>query len=88
MTGATAVIRFRALRSKKRAPDPSVTLKKPSNLEGQREALKAVRESSDRNQKVAGQAGAVAQVAARLAEIRKRNHFADGIRAALGGDDT
>lgn len=90
MTGATAVIRFRGLRRKQRRSDPvetPVVLKKPDNLAGQREALRAVRESTDRGREVSKQRGAVAHMTARLAEIRKRNHLAEGIRAAMGGDE-
>ena len=85
MTGAAAVIRFRA--RKQRTPDKGVTLVKPENLEGQREAAKAVRESTDRARAVTGQRGAVANIVSRLAEIRERNHFAEGMKAALRGDD-
>lgn len=65
------------------SPDP-VILDKASNLEQRREAEQAVRESLVRASRVAQQRGVVARLVASLAEVREQNHFADGIRAAMG----
>jgi hypothetical protein len=61
----------------------SVKLNKP---DGQLEAQRAVRESAERQSAVRDQRGAVTRVVRSLAEIRKNNHFAENIKAAMGGD--
>lgn len=87
MTGATAVVRFRiSRRSKAKAPAPSVDLSRPENLHQQHEAEQAVRDSLARSTAASNQSSAVTRMASRLAEVRKNNHFAEGIRAAYGGD--
>lgn len=82
MTGAVAVVWFRG----KRRPARTVALAKPDNLPQRREAEQAVRESSARASLAATQRGSVARVVSSLAEVRERNHFADSIRAAYGGE--
>lgn len=64
-----------------------VNLTKPDNLAERREAEQALRESAARQSEVVKQRGVVASVASSLAEVRKRNHFARGIKIAMGGDD-
>ena len=81
MTGATTVVWFRG---KRRASTVSIT--KPDNLPERREAEQAVRESTVRGDQAASQRGVVARLAHSLAEVRERNHFAENIKTALGGD--
>jgi len=73
-------------RGKRKASAVSIT--KPDNLPERREAEQAVRESAVRGMQAASQRGVVARVVGSLAEVRERNHFAESIKAALGGDGT
>lgn len=74
-------------RGKRRNDDRKpVALDKASNLEERREAEQAVRESMVRASRVTQQRRTVSRLVASLVEVRERNHFAEGIRAALGGD--
>lgn len=85
MTGATAVL-FRGKRRPERRE--TVSLTKADNLAERREAERAVRESAVRADLAIRQRGVVARLAASLTEVRQRNNFANGIRAAmLGGDE-
>ena len=65
------------------APTKPVKLDKP---EGRVEAERAVRESAARADAVTRQRGMVNRVVNSLAEIRRNNHFAENIKAAMGGD--
>lgn len=85
MTGAPPVVWIFGKRRKRKA-DPQVDLQKPANLTEQREAQRAVAESAARQDQVAKQRGTVARMAESLAEVRQANHFAEGIRAAMGGE--
>lgn len=82
MTGAAEVVRFRGRLRKK----PVVELVKPDNVVERREAEKALRESVARKTQAENQRKSVARLATRLAEVRKRNNFAKGIKTAMGGD--
>lgn len=86
MTGAVTVVWFLGRKTKKSPPPGStdcVDLEKPdSRVEAQR----ALRESAERKSAIQSQRGAVTRVAQSLAEIRKNNHFAESIRAAMGGE--
>jgi hypothetical protein len=64
------------------ATDP-VSLDKPDTRV---EAERAVRESAARMNQVQRQRGAVARIVGSLAEVRRNNHFAENIKAAMGGD--
>lgn len=77
---------FKKFRRSHERADTSVDLIKAGNLAERREAERAVAESTARQNRVTGQRGAVARMAESLAEIRRANHFADGIRAAMGGE--
>lgn len=85
MTGAATVVWFLG-RSKKTRPEPvkPVALNKPEAIQ---EAQRAIRESAARASDVQAQRGTVTRVVARLAEVRKANNFAHGIRAAMGGEE-
>lgn len=82
MTGA-AVVWFLGRKPKGRSAPEHVELHKP---DGRVEAQQALNESTQRHQKVAGQRNIVDRVVSSLAEVRANNHFAENIRAAMGGD--
>lgn len=86
MTGATAVVWFLGRNRKTPRSEESehVELKK---TEGIQEARQAVRESAVRADRVQQQKNNVARMVERLAEVRKSNNFAQGIRAAMGGEE-
>jgi len=86
MTGAVTVVWFLGKRRTRRNPeeDTGVSLIKPQE---RTEAEQALRESAARKSAVQSQRGRVARAVDSLAEVRKRNNFAEGIRTAmLGGD--
>lgn len=86
MTGAATVVWFLGRKRDARKSDEGggVSLDKP---ESRTEAERAVRESAERQQEATGQRGVVSKLVYSLAEVRKDNHFAEGIRTAmLGGD--
>lgn len=84
MTGAATVVWFLGRSRKTPKEVKPVGLTKPESLQ---EAQRAIRESAARASDVQAQRGTVARVVERLAEVRKANNFAHGIRAAMGGEE-
>ena len=83
MTGAATVVWFLGRKPKARPAPESIELdKSPSRVEAQQ----ALHESAARNAEATGQRGLVTRVVSSLAEVRENNHFAENIRAAMGGD--
>lgn len=84
MTGAATVVWFLGRKPKARPNLEHVELDKP---DGRIEAQQAVNEANTRHRLIAGQRGIVDRVVSSLAEVRKNNHFAENIRAAMGGEE-
>lgn len=87
MTGAATVVWFLGRSRKAPRSEESEGTVELAKTEGMQEARQAVRESSARASRVQQQRGTVAKVVERLAEVRKSNNFAQGIKAAMGGEE-
>jgi hypothetical protein len=70
----------------RRRPEPAPhRSEKPDQTPGQREAESALSRARRARREVEAHAPAVAEIAARLARERQRNHFAETFKSALEG---